>query len=781
LTGRALADEDSAMTAYRELVMRCAVLVAAASCRGEAKPPVAVPVDQPLAWPAVDEPALIALTATAGFERGAPVPLAITPDGAVIFRRSKPRERSADLYQLDPTGKVTLLAQAAALLGGAAGQAGAGQAAAGQAADGIDTIEVSDDGARILVPLAGRLFVIERATPAPRELAIGAHRDPALSPDGKRVAFVRDGDLWLQAIGEPQPTRLTQHPADRVYATPDADAADFGRRRGYEWSPDSQAIVFQRSDTRAMDTRYAEDAAHPEQAPVARKVAHPGRPIAVVDLGIVSIRGGAPRWVTWELARYPYLARVSWPASGPLTAIVVGRAQTQLAVLAIDPATGATRPLVVEKDPAWVELARDPLTWLPDGSGFLWATESHGSWALDLHAPDGALVRAIATADLGLRRVVGLAAEGRDVILEAAADPREQHVWRVPLAGGAPVALTKDGGVHRAWSGHGVLVIRSDRRAGGRTTIVVRSDGTRVELPALAEHPAAPATTFETVTIEDHAQHVAITRPRAFDAKVRYPVLLRVDGEPTHQPVRDALDDYALDQWYADAGFIVVRSDARGTPDRGRDWQRAISGDLLSLPMNDQIGALKQLGAPHPELDLHRVGIVGAGFGGSLAALGVMIHPDVFAAGAALAPITDWSRVGAALGERYMKSPIENPDGYRRASATTYAEQLTRPLLLVHGVADAPITFDHTLALLEALGAAGKRVELSTLPSDGDPLHDRARALLVLGFLRDHLGPPVRPAVMPTARTEEEEEEEERERERSHAKAPAPAPAPAPK
>ncbi|MEO7729771.1 MAG: prolyl oligopeptidase family serine peptidase, partial [Kofleriaceae bacterium] len=436
------------------------------------------------------------------------------------------------------------------------------------------------------------------------------------------------------------------------------------------------------------------------------------------------------------------------------------------AALAIDPATGATHPLVVEKDPAWVNVASAPLTWLPDGSGFLWATERGGSWALELHGPDGALVRTIVTADLGLRRVVGLSGEGRDVILEAAADPAEQHVWRVPLVGGAPVALTKDGGVHRAWSGHGVLVIRSDRRAGGRATIVVRSDGSRVELPALAEHPAAPATTFETVTIEDHAQHVAITRPRAFDAKVRYPVVLRVDGDPTRSPVRDALDDYALDQWYADAGFIVVRSDSRGTPGRGRDWQRAISGDLLTLPMNDQIGALKQLGAPHPELDLHRVGIVGEGTGGSLAMFGVMLHPDVFAAGAALAPITDWSLTSAALGERYMKTPADNPDGYRRTSAATYAEQLTRPLLLVHGVTDAPVPFADSRAVLEALAVAGKRVELATLAADGDPAHDRARALIVLGFLRERLGPPVRPAVMPKARTEEEEEEEERERER---------------
>ena len=726
------------MAGLRGVLARCAVLLAAASCRGEHEPAAAIPVDQPLAWPAIDEPALVALTETAGFQRGAPVPLAITPDGAVIFRRSKPRQRSAELVQLDATGKLVVLAEPAALLALPADKTSTSVTAD----DGIDGIDLSDDGARILVPLGGRLFVIERATASPRELAIGPHRDPALSPDGKRVAFVRDGDLWIQTLGEPGPVRLTQHPKDRAYATPDAAALDFGRRRGFAWSPDSQAIVFERIEPRAPD-------------------------VPAIDLGVVSIHGGAPRWVSWDVAHYPYLARVIWPARGPLTAIVVGRAQTQLAVLAIDlPAGAATsiaRPLLVEKDPAWVELAPAPLTWLPDGSGFLWATESHGSWALDLHAPDGALVRPIVTADLGLRRVVGIDPEARDVIVEAAADPREQHVWRVPLAGGAPRALTKDGGRHRAWSGHGVLVIASERRSGGHTTTVTRGEA-RVELPSLAEHPSAPPTTqLEIVTVEDHTQQVAITRPRAFDGNVRYPVLLRVGADPTATFVRDARDDYALDQWYADAGFIVVRSDGRGTPDRGRDWQRAISGDTLTVPMNDQLGALKQLGGPHPELDLHRVAIVGAGYGGGLAALGTLLHPDRFAAGVAMAPITDWSRLGA-LGERYMKTPATNPEGYRRTTAATYAEQLARPLLLVHGVADAPIAFDQTLALIDALSAAGKRVELSTLPSDGDPRHDRARAMLVVDFLRERLGPPVRPAVMPKARTEEEEEEAEDKR-----------------
>ena len=779
------------MFTVRGHVVRCALVAAALlgfGCHGEAKEregEAKPPADEKLAWPAIDEPSLITLIATEGFQLGTPIPLAITPDGAVLFRRSKARDPSADLYQLDPAGKTTTLATAAALLG----TAPVADAERARATRGIETIEVSDDGTRVLIPLAGHLFVIERATGTSRELVIGAHRDPHLSPDGKQVAFVRDGDLWVAPVGAPgapgapgstgqaPPTRLTQHPPDREYATAEAVAPELGRQRGYWWSPDSQSIAFQRTDARAVETLYLGDPRHPEQAPSAVKLPRSGKANAIVDLGIVSVHGGAPRWVTWELARYPYLARVIWPAKGPLTLVVVGREQTLIAVLTVDPATLATRSLLVDKDPTWINVASEPLRWLPDGSGFLWMSETTGAWSLEHYAADGTHVGAAVTADVGLRRIVGLSPDGHELIIEATIDPREQHVLRVPLPGGNPAApanapaaanpteLTSGGGVHSARSGYGVLVITSAHRAGGRVVTVIRADGSRVELGSVAEHPKlAPTTKFEDVTLDDHIQTTAVTRPHNIDPKVRYPVLLRLDGEPGSKALLDASDTYLLDQWYADAGFIVVRTDGRGTRGHDRLWERAIAGDMLTLPMNDQIGALKQLGAPFPELDRDRVGVVGTGFGGFLAALAVLIHPDVFAAAIAVSPITDWELLPTAYAERYMKTPAMNGEAYRRANASVYAEQLKRPLMILQGVTDERIHFAHTLALLEALYAAGKHVEVGTLPANPDVKLDLAATKLELEFLREHLGPPVRPAVMPAPRTEEEEEEEERER-----------------
>jgi len=784
------------------LVVTICALVCTIGCRGNpdragtapggtragSGAPAAGAASEPIAWPAIDEAALVALQTTERFELGTPVPLAILPDGAVVFRRSRPRDRVADLYQLDATGKTALLASAAALVarapaGGGAGPSGAaGGTAPPDLGAGIASISVSDDGSRLLVPLAGRLFLVERTTGAAREIA-GASAPPedaTLSPDGKRVAFASGGDLWVQTIGEARPVRIAQHPADAApgaatYATPDDIARAFGRDRGYWWSPDSQAIAFERRDAHAVPPRRGVD---PRPAAPEPRVPLAGQPLATVDLGIVSVRGGAPRWVTWETARYPYLARVIWPAHGLLSLVVVGREQTQAAVVAVDPRSGATRTLLVDKDPVWLELAPEPLTWLPDGAGFLWMTESTGAWSLEHHAADGRHLATVATADVGVRRVVAVAPDGRDVVVEGAADPREQAVWRIALAGGPPVALTPAGGVHTARAAHGVVVTSSLLAGGGLATTVLRADGSRSELPSLAERPAAvPTTRIDTITLDDHAQLAAVTRPHAFDPTVRYPVVLRLGAALETKSVLDALDSYVLDQWYADAGFIVVRTDARGTAGKDRLWRRAIAGDVLTIPMNDQIAAVKRLGARYPELDLGRVAVLGAEAGGFLAAMAVLTHPTVFAAAAAVSPITDWALVDAATSERILKTPAQNPEGYRRATAAPYAEQLSRPLLLVPSVPGSRIAIAHSFALIDALSAAGKRAEIATLPDQPDAARRIAATRLVLDFFRQKLGPPVRPAAMPAPRDDDDDEEQEqREREQRRGTPAAPRP-----
>ena len=713
-----------------------------------------------MTWPALDDKLLADAAATFNFRLGVPAALAVTPDGAVLFRRTPARAFASDLYELAPSGQVRTLARVADLLGAGDEQLSDAEKARRErtrtATRGVVDVDVSEDGATVMVPLGGVFHLIDRATGARRTVDPGgAAYDPHLSPDGTAIAFVRDGDLWLVTPTAPA-RRLTRHPEHFEYGVAEfAAQEELGRRRGYWWAPDGKAIVFQRTDTRPVDTIYVADARHPDRAPVPFKYPRAGTANAIVDLGVIDVDPAAtttaepaPRWLRWDLARYVYVAAVDWPRRGPLTALVLDRDQTELALLAFVSATGEATPLLTERDDAWLNVNVGAPRWLDDGSGFLWMTEARGAWTLELRGRDGALVKALTAPELGLRALAGVDAGG--AIVEASLDPTRQDVWRVPLDGRPPARLTDGAGVANAVKArHGVTVIDTLLESGGRTIRAVGPAGAH-ELPSAAERPGlVPTTVFETVELAGRTHHAAITRPRAFDRAVRYPVLLKVYGGPHAQMVLAARDSFVMDQWYADAGFIVVRTDNRGTPSRGRAWERAVLRDLITVPLEDQVGALQALGERHPELDLERVGVFGWSFGGYLSAMAALLRPDVFKAAVAGAPVTDWALYDTAYTERYMKTPQANPAGYEATSALTHAAKLARPLLVIHGITDDNVHFAHTLALIEKLYVAGKRAEVITLSATHmvpDPKLNLAREQVQVDFFRQHLGPPARGA-----------------------------------
>jgi dipeptidyl-peptidase-4 len=201
---------------------------------------------------------------------------------------------------------------------------------------------------------------------------------------------------------------------------------------------------------------------------------------------------------------------------------------------------------------------------------------------------------------------------------------------------------------------------------------------------------------------------------------------------------------YRLDQWFADAGFVVVAIDGRGTPMRGREWERVVKGDLASTALQDQVDVLQSLGARYPELDLERTGIFGWSFGGYMSAIAVELRPDVFRAGIAGAPVTDWALYDTFYTERYMGTPEGNPDGYARSSAVAHAGALSRPLLVLHGTSDDNVHFAHSLALSEAAFRAGKSDLVTLMPVSAthmtpDPEVALALAQSELRFFREHL------------------------------------------
>ncbi|HEY8429943.1 MAG TPA: DPP IV N-terminal domain-containing protein [Sandaracinaceae bacterium] len=713
------------------------------------------------------DPELLTLFAeTNRFRSGHPRAIEVLPDGSgVLFLRSPGRSVEGTLYFYDAaTGEERALLTAEQLLGGADEELTAEERARRErmrlTARGIASYRVSPDGAHLLVPLSGRLFLVDRARlgedGAVRELesTAGPAVDPRFSPDGSKIAVVRRGDLYVIDVATGEERRLTVRPSEEI----ENGLAEFvaqeemGRMRGFWWSPDGRSIAYQQTDHSGMERMHILDPMHPEREPEAWPYPRPGRRNASVRLGIVPVTGGETRWIEWDAERFPYLASVVWSEGAPLTVLVQSRDQHDEVLLAVDPATGATRELLTEHDDAWLNLDQSVPRWIGGGRQFLWSSERSGEPRLELRDADGRLVRELVPEGFGYRGLLAVDEEHGEAWVSASAEPTETHVWRVPLSGeGEPVRMSDERGEHDAVIGKdAALWVHVKHTADGeQASVVRRRDGATVgTLGSQADPPPeVPRVSFETVG--ERELRVAVVRPRNFQPGVRYPVILYVYGGPHHRQVTTAANTYVLSQWYADRGYVVVSIDGRGTPGRGRDWERAIDGDFISAPLEDQIDGLRALAERHPEMDMERVGIWGWSFGGYFAAMAVLRRPDVFRAGIAGAPVTEWRDYDTHYTERYLglPEPLGEEGAYHRSSVLTYAVEAPpeqhRPLLIIHGTADDNVYFSHALKLQNALLRAGRPADLLALSGlthmVPEPVVARRMHERMLAFFETHL------------------------------------------
>ncbi|QDU91634.1 Prolyl tripeptidyl peptidase precursor [Pirellulimonas nuda] len=664
--------------------------------------------------------------ATSRFRLGEPSNVCPTPDGdAVLFLRSGPRSFVRDLYTLDvATGVEQRLASADTLLEGKSEELTDAELARRErmrlSARGIATFELSRDGKQLLIPLSGRLYLLDRQTRGVTQLEIDAETpiDARLSPDGAKAAFVSDGDLYVHDIASKTTRRLT-HGADEDLSHGLAEFVaqeEMARMHGYWWSPDSRQIAYQQTDTADVERWLIADPANPAKPPTQWPYPRPGMTNAAVRLGVVSVDGGETHWVDWgstdSAAGFPYLASVAWSDNAPLTLLVQNRTQTAERLLAVDPDTGGTRELLSETDDAWLNLEGSTPRWLADGASFLWASERSGAWRLELRSAEGALIRTLTPPGLGYRRVVHLDEAAGSVVVSGGPDPTQTQLFRVPLDGrGEPEPLTPAAGVYSAVYAKrgGVCVRTASGLAGPSQHVVLRGDGSRAgELRNVAETPPFEPNVELTKVGDGPGLYAAVVRPRDFDPSKKYPVLVNVYAGPHAQLVTHNGRGYLLNQWLADQGYVVVLIDGRGTPSRGRAWERVIKHNLIEAPLEDQVAGLQALGAKHPELDLARVGVYGWSFGGYCSAMAVMQRPDVFRVGVAGAPVADFRDYDTHYTERYLGLPEDNTAGYDASSVLTHADRLTRPLLIIHGTADDNVYFLHSVKMSNALLRAGR-------------------------------------------------------------------------
>ena len=604
-----------------------------------------------------------------------------------------------------------------------------------EGASGITSYATDAASAVAAFALGGHLFVAGLLSGQARELVVdGPVFDPRPDPVATCVAYVCGRTLRIAELdGSSWELAGDEHP-DISWGSADFIAAEeMGRYRGYWWSPDGAAIAATRADIGPVQRWYISDPANPDQQ--ANEVAYPaaGTPNADVTLHVLALDGGSTE-VVWDRDTYPYLADVQWADSQRLLLTVQSRDQRSLMVLAADPRHGGTEPIFADGDTAWVELVPGTPAVLDDGQ-LVMTADRDGARRLMV---DG---NAVTPIDLQVRAVVTAQDDEVYFLANPIADATVQHVWRW-RTDGTLAALTDEPGVHTAAIGGSTVVLRTAvLDEPGATTQVV--DG-----PTISTFAQQPLVTpnLSLHRYGDKALATAVLLPSyrtAGDDGPLLPVLLDPYGGPHAQRVLRSHNAYLTSQWFADQGFAVVVIDGRGTPGRGSEWERSVQRDLATGPLDDQVAALAAAAQEHP-LDLTRVAIRGWSFGGYLAALAVLRRPDVFHAAIAGAPVTEWRLYDTHYTERYLGDPSSDATAYAANSLLPLAGELSRPLLLVHGLADDNVVAAHTLQLSSALLSAGKPHEV--LPLVGvthmTPQEVVAENLLLhqLDFLQRSLG-----------------------------------------
>ena len=594
------------------------------------------------------------------------------------------------------------------------------------------------------------------------------------SPDGGRVAYVREHNLYVEDLAGGRITQLTRDGSrtiingtfDWVYEE------ELNLRDGFRWSPDGRRIAFWQLDASGVhdfdlinDTDSLYSFVIPVQYPKA------GTTNSAARAGVVSADGGEPVWLDIPGdPRNNYLAKLEWAASSDEVVVEhLNRAQNTLKVILGDARTGRTRVVLTERDSAWVDVV-DDLRWIDGGKRFTWMSERDGWRHLYVVSRDGSATRLVTPGAFDLHNPSSAFGQGFVVGVDSAAgwiyytaspdNPTQLYLYRTRLDGKSKqerVTPRNQPGYHsykissdgrwafHTWSAFGtpptVDLIRLPKHESVRT--VVRNERQRQAVARLRRGSAE----FVKVDAGDGLKLDAwIMKPPGFDSTRRYPVVFHVYGEPAGQTVLDQWDGgkYLWHLMLTQMGYVVASVDNRGTPSpRGRDFRKAIYLKVGLVNSADQAGAVRTI-RQWRWVDSTRIGVWGWSGGGSTTLNAMFRYPELYQTGMSVAPVPDERLYDTIYQERYMGLPQEHEAAYHDGSPLFVADRLRGNLLLVHGSGDDNVHFQGSERLINALVAANRPFQLMVYPNrthcicegDGTSLHLYS---LLTRYLTEHL------------------------------------------
>lgn len=589
--------------------------------------------------------------------------------------------------------------------------------------------------------------------------------DAKISPDGRWVSFLRTHDLWVVSTAGGQARQLTRGGSEEVrngeldWVYP--EELDLGT--AYWWAPDSSKLALLQLDERAVQKYPLVDTLPYTAEVTEERFPAAGSPNPVARVGVVDVMGGEVRWMDTGSDATVLLARVEWLQDSRRLAIErLNRVQTHLDLLFADAESGKCQSVLTEQDKYWVNLAgdgfgpaaSDDLHFFADGKRFLWSSERSGFRHLYLYDLAGKQIAQLTHGDWQVDNVVKVDEQAQAVyFVSTRKSPIERQLDRVALSGGEPVELTHEHGSHglsMAPDGKHFLDTYSTAMTPPQQRLY-NSDGGVVatleenKVAELEKYQLQPEEFFTVPGADGTPLDAAMIKPVGFDANRKYPVIVYQYGGPHAQVVRDAWAGslFLWNELMAEKGFVIFILDNRGTAGRGHNFETPIYHHFGSVEVADQLAGVKWL-AKQPYVDSTRVGIWGWSFGGYMTCMAMLRGGDVFKAGFAGAPVTDWRRYDTIYTERYMGTPEENPDGYRDSSPVNFAAGLTGKLLIAHATGDDNVHFSNSLALEEKFVTAQKYAEFLIYADRGHGISDSAARIHVFNratqFFVENLG-----------------------------------------
>lgn len=551
------------------------------------------------------------------------------------------------------------------------------------------------------------------------------------SPDGSKIAFVRENNLFITHLSSGKEKQITHDGlfnhiingmADWVYEE------EFRLTTGMQWSPDSKSLAyykFDESDVKLFHMPTYNGELYPEN--YSFKYPKAGETNSKVSIHVYSIDSEETVPMNTGSETDQYIARIKWTVSSSELCIVrMNRLQNRVDFVMANPSTGETRTLYTESNRYYIEEPTDtyPL-FTEDGKYFIIPSERDGFNQLYLYGMDGKFVRKLTQGVNDVIDVYGYDAKRKRVYyLAYDGSPLQTAVYYVTLNGkeqkklsqpkGSNMASFSDGysyyiHFHSSVSTPTLVTLHNNK---GKLVRTLQDNAPLKELMGRYDIPQKEFFSFE--TSEGIVLNGYMVKPLGFSEDNTYPVLMYQYSGPNSRTVVDRFS-IGWDEYLATEGYLVVCVDGRGTGGRGEEFKKMTYGRLGYFESIDQIEAGKYL-QTLPYVDKNRIGIWGWSYGGYMSSLCLFKAPEVFSMAIAVAPVTNWRYYDTVYTERFMGLPQDNPDGYDDNSPINHVEGLQGKLLLVHGTADDNVHVQNVIELSEKLIQAGKHFDMMLYP-----------------------------------------------------------------